>query len=644
MIIIEPYGIATMKYKKFEKQAITSLCFFLIWSAISISLAQTYSDYRVEGQSTLEPEKKIDEDVMLLIQKGRELYKQGIHQSAILAYQNAIRLDPRNELARLELGKIALETKNWAYAIRMLSELATLRPSDKETRRVLMEIYYTYEEPLLEMKTAYELLRLSPSDTALLNRIASLYELHEMYLDEINILERLVRLVPNESKYLWRLAQLYAQQKNQRQEIHTYERLLKLQPNNTTLLKRLARLYSTVGNFVRQIDCFQNVIALEPDNDDVREALILAYGDALSNQHLTFNLKRARRICEQYIAKSPSDQYIREISDAITLATGPMVIVDLNNHQYDFAGKMNHLENTAIASIQGPIAGSQLTFKNSYIMIEAPNESPILKNYQLHKMKVARLYRGQLTWKQKLQKVNARFTAGALKFVSGSSGMSDDNPQFISALKLNYPFSRNLSISAGYDLNYTTLTPRAIAQNIYRHQFEFDCVFAPWEKFLCHSQFQLQQFSDQNQGTTFNLELEYSILRTLFKKRDIEDYEPLGYDDTGTQLSIGLGYEYINYNEERDLYPTAINERILNLSFAGEQQIFQSIVLKAEGFAGYDNKDQNIWGYHVAIEKHLNWRLNFAIGYENFRSPYVYENKEYMNRESRLYLGVATRF
>jgi len=630
--------------KKSRKQIFTILIFVFISGNFSLCLTQTYSDYRVEGQSTLEPEKETNKDVMLLIQKARELYKAGIYQSAILSYQNAIKLDPKTEIARLELGKIALETKNWAYAIRMLSELAALRPNDLETRRVLMEIYYTYEEPLLEMKTAYELLALSPSDTALLRRIANLYQMHEMHDEEIKILEQSSQLAPRKPEILEKLASLYTLRKNEKKEVETYERLLKLQPDNTMIMKRLARLYSTFGNTEQQIVYYQRVLALEQDNGAVEKALILAYGDALGSRDLAFDLKQARQHCAHYLSNAQDTLRIKEISDAVSLAASPMVVFTVNNHQYDFTGKMNHLENLVTATFPGLISGAWLVVKNSFILVEAPHEPPQLQNFQLQKMKLARLYRGQLIWQQKFQKLRLNLGVGALKMVSGSAGISDYKPKFISTFIVNYHLNLKLSFSAGYDLSSITLTPRAIAQNIQRHQFGAGFLYTPLEKIQCQAQFQALSFSDDNQGQTATIELEYNILRTLTKTKNIEAEEPIGFDNTGTQISLGLGYEYLNFEKERNIYPTAINEHIFNLALAAEHQLWPSIFLKAEGFTGVDNKDQTIWGYHLALEKQLNWRINFVIGYENFRSPYVYENQEFINQESRMYLGISSTF
>lgn len=601
-------------------------------------------DYSMGDNPYLSSEKLLDDDIMSLIRKARELYKLGIIQSAILNYQEVIELDPDNELARFELGRLALETKNWAYAIRMLSELAELRPDDVDTRIILMEIYYTYEEPLLEMKTTYELLKLKPNDTAILNRIANLYELHEMFDEQIKILEKLSKLEPVEIKHLWKLVTLYAQRKNSKLEIKTYKKLLKLQPNNSMISKRLARLYGNIGDYDQQIASYQHVLAVEKNNEAIEKALIFAYSSGIQSNNYSFDLEKAFYYVRKHRLLTPTDQKLVNISDALQIAQQPLVYFTLNNNKYDFAGRMSQSEYMTTGIFQGPVKGSNITYKGGYKLIEAPDEPNILKNYQLRNMKLARLYRGQLSWQQKFSGINFNLMAGVIKLLSGSSGLNDHKSFFVSSFFLNYYFNQISFLSAGYTRDYLTQTPQALALEMYRDQFDISINYALLPKLISLAKFQLHNFSDHNTGYMFNLDLEYQVISTLLFMKDIEKQQPIGFDDTGLQISIGMGYEYFNFKEERNIYPTALDEHIFNIYLLAEKQLFQSFNIVTEASVGKDNKDQSIWGYHLALQKQLNWRLVFSAGYESFVSPYVYNNEQFVNNESRMYLGVNLQF
>ncbi len=604
--------------------------------------AQTYSDYRVESQPP--PEKSIDKDVQILIEKARALYQEGISQSAILTYQNAIQLDPKNEIARLELGKIALETKNWAYAIRMLSELAELRPNDIETRRILLEIYYTYEEPLLEMKTAYELLTLSPNDTALLVRIAKLYDLHEMYPEEIKILERHLRLVPNRIATYKKLATLYALQKNDKKEIDTYERWLKIQPENVEIRKKLANLYSMTGNLPEQISSYQKILALEKENHEIEKALLLAYGDALGEGYLNFDQKQAYHRTKRYESEFQETPRLKEIADAMYLANHPSVNFNIINYEYNFINRKVLLENVANVTLPGPIVGSWLAIKNSFILLEAPHEAPVLKNFQLAKMKFARFYRGQFGWIQKFKNLDFKINIGGLQLLSASSGISDYKSQFLYSVALNYQVFPGLALSTMFDHSPVTLTPLALSQNIQKGQLDLGVHFNPWEKLELNILYQNQLFSDNNQGRIGTGEIIFNLFRTLRRFKNLETDDPIGFNDTKTAFSVGVGYEYLNFDQEREIYPTAKNETITTFFITAEQHLMHSIFLKAEIFGGSDQKDQGIWGYQIELDRQLNWLLNFAIGFEKFSSPYITEGLLKLNQESRFYITVNSTF
>lgn len=619
--------------------------FFMIllsFSSIVNLQAQTYSDYRVETQS--QQGEQIDKDVQILIEKARALYQEGIHQSAILMYQNAIELDPKNEIARLELGKIALETKNWAYAIRMLSELAELRPNDIETRRILLEIYYTYEEPLLEMKTAYELVNLCPNDTTLLLRIAKLYDLHEMHSEEIKILERYTQLVPDRIDTYKRLATLYAYQKNVNKEIATYHRWLKIQPENVDILKKLANLYDMKGQSDQQISCYQKILAIEKENRDIEKALLLTYGDALGEGNFNFNLKQAYHRIKRYESEFQGIPRLKEIADALYLAYHPIVNFNIINYEYNFINRKINLENIVNLTLPGPIINSWLAIKNSYILLESPYEPPILKNNRLNKMKFARFYRGQLGWIQKSKNVDFQVNIGGLQPLSVSSGILDYKSQFLYSIVFNYRLFSCLILSTMFDQSPVILTPLALSQNIQRKQIDLGMQFMPWERLELNFLYQNQLFSDKNQGRVGTGEIILHIFRTLRKLKNLEADDPIGFDNTKTALSIGLSYEYLNFDREREIYPTAKNENVTTFFLTAEQHLMHSIFLKGEFFGGSDQKNQDIWGYQIELEKQLNWRLFFALGYENFRSPYLDEGLTKINQESRFYIAVNSTF
>ncbi|MCI0513399.1 hypothetical protein L0128_09325 [candidate division KSB1 bacterium] len=631
-----------MFFKKL-KTSFFCLIIFLTITGPAILHAQAYSDYRVEGSTGKANGSGLDQDVALLLEKAHALADLGISQSAILMYQNAIQLDPPNQVARFELTRIALKTQNWAYAIRMLNELASLRPDDAPIRQILLDCYDVFDMPVQKMKIAYQMYNIVPRDTSLLKRLVNLYHTHELFDEEIAILEQLSRLLPDPSPYLWRLTQLYNQTRKTNREIATYHKLVELQPRNSNAWKQLASLYGTIGDFEKQVNATRKVAILEPERLPARKSLILAYGNALGNQTLSFRLKEANNICQDYLKHAPDDRKVKLVQQAVKGAS-PIVGLNFNQRNYNFLQEINQLENTVSVSFEGPYKKSWWDFDAGYILLH-PLEKPIQSTEEvILETKSYSLYRSQFAWNQIFGKLKSRFTVGVHKLASGPTAVPDKAPQFIGNITLNYTFHKKAWVTGGYKLDYLTISPGAINAGITFRELEFNLVYNIWKQLFISTHGQFRTYSDRNRSDVVGIDLSYNLLRTLFKVKNIEKELPIGFDETGTQLQIGTGYGYLNFMKERLIYPTAANENFLKGFVSFEKQLIQTVFLRSNGFLERDNHHQTYWGYNIALSKNFYWRLSFAAEYENFRSPYNENGIRKMNVESRFNLKINAHF
>ncbi len=631
-----------MSIKKLTKVSGAIIIFFIFIGFIKLQ-AQAYSDYRVEVSTGKTNGSKSDEDVALLLEKAHALSDLGISQSAILMYQNAITLDPQNQLARFELTKIALKTQNWAYAIRMLNELAGLRPEDAQIRQMLLDCYDIFDMPVQKVKIAYEMYHLVPGDTLLLKRLVNLYHTHELFDEEIAILEQLSRLLPDPSQYLWQLAQLYNQTKNVKLEIATYEKMVTLQPRNSNAWKQLASLYGGVGDFEKQVNATRKVAILEPTRLPTRKALILAYGNALGNQNLSFRLKEADKMCQDYFRHDPTDQQIKQVHQAIKGAS-PIIRIHFDQRNYNFIQEINKLENFVSVFYEGPIKKSWLSLDAGYILIHPLEKAVQSEEEIIIESKSLSLYRTQFTWTQNFGKLKSQLTAGIHKLASAPLTLTDKMPKFISNIKLNYTLNPKITVTGAFARNYLTISPGAIEAGIYHHELECNLVYNPWKQLFISTNAQIRNYSDRNRSEIVGFDLSYNILKTLLNIKNLEKDLPIGFDETGTQLQIGSGYGYLNFDKERLIYPTTANEHFLKGFISFEKQLIQSLFLKSNGFIERDNLRQTYWGYNVSLNKIFYWRLNLAVEYENFRSPYTENGIRKMNVESRFDLKIDAHF
>ncbi len=615
--------------------------FWAVLLLYSISSAQTYSDLRVEGQTQHAPDTSPSETIASLLTSARALQQLGSIPAAILAYQQVIQLDPKNEVARSELAKIALEIKNWAYAIRMFDELAALRPNDIESREMLLKLYDIFEIPIARLKTARELMALSPDDTLRLHKIATLYHKQELYLEEIKVLERLIELAPNRSSYYWQLGALYARQKDRARQAIIYDKLKQLEAGNLQALKKLAFLYGAIGEIAQQIDCYQHILVLEADNVPVTRALIAAYRESIDGPLMPFNLKYARRQTNRYLARHPAEASSREVARALGYAAHPALNVEILQHDYDFSGKIGYLENKLALTVAGPYPNSRLTALNNYALFNVTGNTNRRADITTNEACVNDC---RLGWEHKLHHFHYTVQAGVMKVLSALTEDGHYPPNFVANFQWDYALAPQFVLNGGYDLNYLTWTLEAIQQNIACQQVGLGFSYSPAERFSIRAQSQWQFFSDANRSRQLGLDLEYYLFDRPLKIKDLEAEPQIGFNATGLQITLGAGYEYLNYDAERVLYPTTLSEHFYQFLMTGEWQAVPSFFLKTAGFAGVNNAHQNIWGYHFEIRKQFNWLMHLTMGYENYRSPYVLNDVHFVNAERRFYLKATAGF
>ncbi|MBN2090331.1 hypothetical protein JW964_12030 [candidate division KSB1 bacterium] len=623
-----------MNIKKLVKFFIIMIT--VIW--FSLGHSQTYSDLRVEGHIDPAANEQKIEAINSLLTSGRELHKIGVIPSAILAYQNAINIDPANQIARMELAKIALEIKNWAYAIRMLDELSALRKNDIESREMLMNLYNIFEITISKLKTARELLALSPTDTSLLRRMAEMYHKQEMYSSEIAVLEQLIKLVPNQSKHYWQLAQLYAHKKDETRQLAMYNRLRKLEPQNVKLLKRLAQLYGALGDVEQQITCYHEILNIEKENEPVKKAVILAYGDAVTGPLIPFNVKQARHNLNQYLRNHSGESRFQDISRALRYASHPSINYDLLNHSYNFFSKTTNLENKVDISMAGPLPNSRMMVSNSYSILDIAKKPRPEHSEKAKTLNDAQFFHLLTGWQQKVNKFQYQIQAGMHQLMGDLGEKAEGTPHFISNIQLSYSLQRKLQLSGEFDLNYSAWTIEALQANISRQRLGIDLTYLPGENFQINTQFQIQKFSDDNSSNMFACNFEYYLIRKPIKIKDLEADLPVGFDENGMNLSLGVGYEYLNFDKERIIYPTTIDEHFFQFLLTGDWQMIPSLFSKTTGFFGMNTQDQKMWGYQIEIRKQFNWLMHLTAGFENYQSPYILDKVHLINTEKRFYL------
>jgi hypothetical protein len=315
--------------------------------------------------------------------------------------------------------------------------------------------------------------------------------------------------------------------------------------------------------------------------------------------------------------------------------------VEILQHDYDFSGKIGYWENKLDLTMAGPYPNSRLSVLNNYSIFSVAGDST-------HRAEITtnavRLNDFRLGWEQKIHNFHYSLQAGLVKILSDLTTAGNNPLHLVSNFQFDYGLNPEFVLNGSYDLSYLTWTIEALRQNIACQQVGLGVSHSPAERFNISAQSQWQFFTDDNRSRQFGIDLEYYLFDNPLKIKDLEAELPIGFNATGLQVTLGAGYEYLNYDAERVLYPTTLSEHFYQFLLTGEWQAVPSFFLKTTGFAGVNNAHQNIWGYHFEIRKQFNWLMHLTIGYENYRSPYVLDDVHFVNAERRFYLKATAGF
>jgi len=196
------------------------------------------------AEASAEDAKQQSEKALL---EGRELYRKGFAESAIVQYRKAIELDPDNAQAYIEFGKILTETKNNAYAITIYQKLAQLQPEELKWKEILFELHTAYEMPREAALVGEEILLKRPDDLVLIKRLAEVYRgygLQDKYADTLIKGARLSQ----DPKMYFDAGEAYLAADMKAQAVDAYRQAATLAPNNLEYQNALGKGLNAIGD------------------------------------------------------------------------------------------------------------------------------------------------------------------------------------------------------------------------------------------------------------------------------------------------------------------------------------------------------------------------------------------------------------
>lgn len=620
------------------KGAVPILILYFLGSSLQV-MGQLYPNSRPVIQNNKETEK--ENDIDLLIEKARALANLGNYEAAIVAYQGILKKDPANRTVKTELGELALKTKNWAYAVLVFTDLTNSNQQDVKTRNLLMGIHHAFKEKTKELKFVYELVKSNPNDVELLEVLASLYKFHDMRKERVKVLERLAELAPSKSEYLLQLSETYNMMGEVRKEFVTYKKLIKLETNNIDILKRIARKYGEIGNYSAQIKYYEKIKSIDKDTLIWQNALIESYENALKIYDFRFNTKSALMECEKHKNVNEPAQDMEMICQALKKISTPYVEATTSYKNYDFFENTTSFNNMLKIDLVGPVKGSIISLQNNYLQTNLTDVNSSSENHIDNFQTTSHSIKSKVVWSQKFSEIDSKIEAGFNKPIGDYKVLK---PKFITSAGFNYKYNQDLTLSANYKLDYLNYNPIIIGDEVSTNSFNLSLTYSVFDNFHFSNSYNHTYYSDNNRSNNILLELGYDVIKTFYKQKNLEAKPPIGFDDSGTLLSFGLQYYFMDYKYERIFYPTVNQEQLISGSLTFEKQLFQSFFFKSNAFREISNKKSHVWGYNLRLEFSLNWILNLFAEYEDSRSRYVYNDQTFINKENGVYFGLISRF
>lgn len=193
----------------------------------------------------------------------------GDFASAIIEYQDALRLDPGAGVY-YALAKNYFSLNKIPLALQHSKKSIELDSANTEYYELLSDIFSAAHQYDSSAVVLEKLLVIDPESISGHYKLARLYE-NSKPLKAIDIYKNLTNNIGPEWNVLIRVAELYEKLGEYKKASETMEELVALDPSNTALQKLLAEFYEKEEAYEKAHSVLDDIIELTPDDLDARE-------------------------------------------------------------------------------------------------------------------------------------------------------------------------------------------------------------------------------------------------------------------------------------------------------------------------------------------------------------------------------------
>lgn len=299
---------------------------------------------------------------------GIYYYKQGEFDTAINAFESAVKLDPYLKAPKHNLHQLfrekaftAMKAKNYSVATVALERIIQLNPLDSRSYTLIADGYAQVDDYISAIKYYQKALELNPVSSLTKKGLARCYNNYGVTLrnnqkwdEAITTYRKALELQPNFhiarvnlTDAFWQKANTLRNAGEVAKAIDTYLELQKLNPEDTRISSLLGELYLKKGNFTAAVSAFHKVYTTEPDAPQARHNLIAAYHQSAQNLIDQRNYQSAINLLQKAVVVAPDEPNIR-----VSLAHAFQNIGDYESAQVQLSQVLKDKPNNEQASTE----------------------------------------------------------------------------------------------------------------------------------------------------------------------------------------------------------------------------------------------------------------------------------------------------
>ncbi len=186
---------------------------------------------------------------------------------------------------------IAIEKKNYKYAVELLTHVISVRPDFAKGRQLLRVAEIKNFEENTPNALSHIITKIVSSFTSL---IALVNEAKGDYHAAMSTYEKILRKDPKNAAVLLKLGNLLLLEDMKETSMVTLEIAVSISPKNPLAYELLGEIYSDLGNYDRARSCFKKVLELKPYDANAERGLKNI--DALTTIEKSFDKKDSKNL------------------------------------------------------------------------------------------------------------------------------------------------------------------------------------------------------------------------------------------------------------------------------------------------------------------------------------------------------------